>query len=183
MMMVSVILAFLRVSSRKAITPLLTASTPVMAVHPEEKTLSISHQPTHLRSPPESMGSGVTGNADAPRVHHLPGAHGDHDQQRCRKHVGGNHEHDAGVVHAAHVHDGENEPVRSRQSSQRVRLQTGHSGDQRAHAGRNANGRSQYVVDHQRRRRQQSRALAQVLAGHRVGSAARADRPQWSAGS
>ena len=45
MMMVSVILAFLRVSSRKAITPLLTASTPVMAVQPDEKTLSSSHHP------------------------------------------------------------------------------------------------------------------------------------------
>ena len=43
MMMVSVVLAFLRVGSRKAITPLLTASTPVMAVQPEEKTLSSSH--------------------------------------------------------------------------------------------------------------------------------------------
>ena len=47
MMMVSVILAFLRVSSRKAITPLLTASTPVIAVQPEEKTLSSSHAADH----------------------------------------------------------------------------------------------------------------------------------------
>ena len=44
MMMVSVVLAFLRVGSRNAITPLLTASTPVMAVQPEEKALSSSHQ-------------------------------------------------------------------------------------------------------------------------------------------
>ena len=42
-MMVSVILAFLRVSSRKAITPLLTASTPVMAVQPKENTFNSSH--------------------------------------------------------------------------------------------------------------------------------------------
>ncbi len=42
MMMVSVILAFFLASSRKAITPLLTASTPVMAAQPEEKTFKIS---------------------------------------------------------------------------------------------------------------------------------------------
>ncbi len=44
MMMVSVIFAFFRVSSRKATTPLLTASTPAIAVQPEEKTFSISHR-------------------------------------------------------------------------------------------------------------------------------------------
>ena len=44
MMMVSVIFAFFRVSSRKAITPLLTASTPVIAVHPDENTFRMSHQ-------------------------------------------------------------------------------------------------------------------------------------------
>ena len=59
-MMVSVILAFLRVSSRKAITPLLTASTPVMAVQPEEKTLSSSHRLTAAVAA-GSAGSGVTG--------------------------------------------------------------------------------------------------------------------------
>jgi hypothetical protein len=39
-----VILAFLRVGSRNAITPLLTASTPVMAVQPDENTLRISQK-------------------------------------------------------------------------------------------------------------------------------------------
>ena len=65
MMMVSVILAFLRVSSRKAITPLLTASTPVMAVQPDEKTLSSSHQLTAM------VAAGMAGSgwrdADVPR--------------------------------------------------------------------------------------------------------------------
>ena len=59
-MMVSVILAFLRVSSRKAITPLLTASTPVMAVHPEEKTLSRSQKLTAAVAEGKT-GSAVTG--------------------------------------------------------------------------------------------------------------------------
>src|SRR5947207_10574491 len=44
MTIVSVILAFLRVGSRNAITPLLTASTPVMAVQPEAKTFRISQK-------------------------------------------------------------------------------------------------------------------------------------------
>jgi hypothetical protein len=43
MMMVRVRLAFVRVGSRKAATPLETASTPVMAVQPLEKTLASSH--------------------------------------------------------------------------------------------------------------------------------------------
>ena len=47
MMMVSVIFAFFRVSSRNAITPLLTASTPVIAVQPDEKTFSSSHAAHH----------------------------------------------------------------------------------------------------------------------------------------
>ncbi len=60
MMIVSVILAFFRVSSRNAITPLLTASTPVIAVQPEEKTFSISHR--LIASVAAGIaGSGVTG--------------------------------------------------------------------------------------------------------------------------
>jgi hypothetical protein len=55
-----VILAFLRVSSRKAITPLLTASTPVMAVQPDEKTLSISHRLMAVVAA-GSAGKGVAG--------------------------------------------------------------------------------------------------------------------------
>ncbi len=98
-------------------------------------------------------------------------AHGDHDQQRAREQVGGNHEHYAGVVHAAHVHDGENHQ-HAETKLQRMRLQAGHRGDERAHAGRNAHGRSEDVVDHERRRRQQARAFAQVLRGHGVRSAA-----------
>ena len=55
MMIVSVIFAFFRVSSRNAITPLLTASTPVIAVHPDENTFSSSHQPTAI------VAAGTTG--------------------------------------------------------------------------------------------------------------------------
>ena len=60
-MMVNVILAFLRVGSRKAITPLLTASTPVMAVQPEENTFRISHQ-LNTAVMGGIAGIGVTGN-------------------------------------------------------------------------------------------------------------------------
>jgi hypothetical protein len=44
MMIVSVRLAFFCVGSRKALTPLDTASTPVMAVHPLAKTLARSQR-------------------------------------------------------------------------------------------------------------------------------------------
>ena len=60
MMMVSVILAFLRVSSRNAITPFDTASTPVIAVHPDENTLSSSHRLT-MAVAAGMAGSAVTG--------------------------------------------------------------------------------------------------------------------------
>lgn len=43
-MIVSVRLAFFCVGSRKALTPLDTASTPVMAVHPLAKTLARSQR-------------------------------------------------------------------------------------------------------------------------------------------
>ena len=46
MITVSVFFAFLSVGSRKAFTPLLTASTPVSAVHPLANAFSISHAPT-----------------------------------------------------------------------------------------------------------------------------------------
>ena len=67
MMMVSVILAFLRVSSRKAITPLLTASTPVIAVQPDENTFKSSHQVT-ISVAGGNAGSAVTGCGWPPLV-------------------------------------------------------------------------------------------------------------------
>ena len=45
-MIVSVFCAFLVVGSRNAMTPLLTASTPVIAVQPLAKTFRISQRPT-----------------------------------------------------------------------------------------------------------------------------------------
>jgi sRNA-binding protein len=53
-----------------------------------------------------------------------------------------------------------------------MRLQGRNSGDQCAHSRRNADCGVQDVVDHQRRCRKQPSALAQVLAGHGVRSAA-----------
>ena len=58
--MVSVILAFFWVGSRKAITPLLTASTPVMAVQPEENTFRMS-QKLNAAVAGGTAGMGITG--------------------------------------------------------------------------------------------------------------------------
>ena len=105
------------------------------------------------------------------RMHHLPSAGGNHDQQRCCKEISGNHEHHAGVVHAAHVHkgqDGEHDEAQH----ERVRLQGRDGGDQCAHAGRDAHCSGEDVVDHERCRGQKAGAFAQVLAGHGVGAAA-----------
>jgi hypothetical protein len=103
-------------------------------------------------------------------VQHMPRAHADHNQQRSREQNGGNHERHARVMHAAHVHQGQNEQHRQAHF-ERVRLQTGHGGDECAHAGRNAHRRGENVVDHQSGGGQQARPLTQILAGHRVRAA------------
>ena len=104
-------------------------------------------------------------------MHHLPPTHRDHDQQRRCEQIGGDHEHHARVVHAAHVHHGQNRQHNEAQP-QCVRLQGRNSGDQSAHASRDAHRGGENVVDHERRSAQKPCALAQVLAGHGVRPAA-----------
>ena len=116
-------------------------------------------------------GSGVTGCGWPPVWSTCQRAHRNDNQQRHGEQVGGNHEDHAGVVDAAHVDDGENEQ-HPKAELQRVRLQAGHGGDERAHAGGDAHRCGEDVVDHQRRSGQQAGALAQVLRSHRVGAAA-----------
>ena len=100
-------------------------------------------------------------------VNHMPDADADDDQQRAREQVGGNHECDAGVMNAAHVDEGENRQHAEAQL-QRVRLQAWRGGDERAHAGRDAYGGRERVVDHQGSGGQQARSLAEVLAGNGI---------------
>ena len=66
---------------------------------------------------------------------------------------------------------------------QGVGLQAGHGGDERAHAGGDAHGGGEDVVDHQRRGGQQARAFTQVLRWPRCKSRRRGDRRRWSGGS
>jgi hypothetical protein len=65
MMTVSVRLAFTVVGSRKAMTPLLTASTPVMAVQPLAKTLANS-QRVKVAVAAGSLGTAITGTGWPP---------------------------------------------------------------------------------------------------------------------
>ena len=65
MMTVSVRCAFFTLDSRKAFTPLLTASTPVIAVHPLAKTFSKSHSVT-ASVMAGGGGSAVTGTGCPP---------------------------------------------------------------------------------------------------------------------
>ena len=168
--MVRVILAFLRVGSRKAMTPLLTASTPVMAVQPEEKTLRMS-QRLNAAVAGGTGGMGATGCGWPPAEQRRDDSHRDHDQQRARERVGGNHEHHAGIVDAAHVDDGQDQEHAQAQL-ERARLQRRHGGDECAHARRYADCRREYVIDHQGRGGQQPGVIAQVLGGHGVRPAA-----------
>src|SRR5260370_37263965 len=65
MMTVSARCAFFTAGSRKAFTPLLTASTPVSAVQPLAKTFSRSHNGT-ASVMAGGGGSGVIGTGDTP---------------------------------------------------------------------------------------------------------------------
>ena len=156
--------------SRNAITPLLTASTPVSAVQPLENALSISHQPTRRGDRRERR-----------RRHHRRGRaaggqrleepDGDHRQQRSDEQVRGRHEHQPGFAQAAEV-DQRDRGQDAQAQRQGMRQQRGHGGNQRAHAGGNADGDVEDVVDHQGGAGQQARKVPQVLARHGERSAA-----------
>src|SRR5216683_2866039 len=93
MMMVSARCAFLARGSRKAITPLETASTPVMAAQPPENAFINIHRPRKRT---------VCGTAGCKRLIH---AHRNQrqqgaDEEKCRHDEGG-----AGILYPAQVHD------------------------------------------------------------------------------
>jgi len=64
---VSVVRAFFTAGSRNAPTPLLTASTPVMAVHPLAKARRSSHVEATAAAP-GSAGGGATGAGEPPII-------------------------------------------------------------------------------------------------------------------
>ena len=98
-------------------------------------------------------------------------AHSYHDQQGGKKQIRWNHERDAGIVDAAQIDNCKYDEDGQAQE-QGVLLQAGNCGDECADSGRDADSRSEDVVDHQRRGSEESRAFAQVLGCYGVGTAA-----------
>ena len=170
MMMVRVRLAFFWVGSRKAMTPLLTASTPVMAVHPLAKTLA-SSQRVSIDALTGRCGGATIGDGMAVGGEGADRSDDDDEQQGADEEVSGDEEGGAGVLDAAHVDEGEDEQD-GEAEGERVRLKRGERGDQRSDAGGDADRGVEDVVDHERGGGEQAGDLAEVLGGDRVAAAA-----------
>ncbi len=168
-MTVRVFFAFSLVGSRKARTPLLTASTPVSAVQPLAKAFSSSHAPT-IAVAGGTGGGAATGMGcpceSSARITPIS----DRDQQRAQEQIRRNHEDAAGFLDAAQIHDGD-QHQNAETHRERVRQQRWNRRHQRAHSGRDSNRGRKHVIDEQSGRRQQTRARADILARYRVGSA------------
>ena len=155
MMAVSVLRACETAGSRNASTPLLTASTPVMAVQPLANDLiTIQRLPGicgRQRSRQSHQRRGM-----AARQQRLDHSDGQHRQHADDEQVGGNHEGHARLAHAAQVDQGDQRQDRQAER-QRVGLELGDRRDQGPDPGRDADGHDQHVVEHQRRGREQPR--------------------------
>ncbi len=180
MMMVSVRLAFFCVGSRKALTPLETASTPVIAVHPLAKTLARSQRESIDALTGRRGGATIAHRVTARRYGAQRSDH-DHDQKRADEEVSGDEKGRASVLYPAHVDQGKNRagwrgtgrgcavgagerPRPARPPPRRCRRQR--SGCSRSSALRRPVGR------HSRRGSQTRRCSCRP----------RADRRRWSAG-
>ncbi len=102
MMAVSVRVACLTAGSRKAVTPLLTASTPVIAVHPLAKA-RIKIQSDAAIAAGGCGAGGSTGTGRPPRAVLLTTPMARTRQQRNDEQVRGEHEREARLAHPAQI--------------------------------------------------------------------------------
>ena len=162
-------------------TPLRTASTPVIAVQPLAKTFSQQPEAEH-RTADGKLRRRDDGQRMACAATARYGAHGDHDSSVPTKRYVGIRK-ATPVSLTPRILTSVRISRMSEAERQRVRLQLREGRHQGADAGRDADRRVEDVVDHQRRGGEQSGVVAQVLAGHRVAAAAVRDRPRWSGSS
>ncbi len=168
-MMRSVRLAFWACGFRKAVTPFETASTPGQRAAPGgEGAQDHDQADSGRRAGRERVGDMCRRPAAGDAAHD---AHHHHDQHRGHEAVGREGEEEAGLPHAAQVHQGEKH---EHQQADRhlVRLQRGHGRRQGQHARHDAHRHGEHVVNQQRRGGHEAGVRAQVLAGHDVGPAA-----------
>ena len=101
----------------------------------------------------------------------LEEAHADDNEQRADEEIGGNDKCAAGLADAAHVYEGKQEQD-AEADGESVFLQgAGVDGDERPHAGRDADCRGEHIVDHERRCGEQAGIGAEVLRRNGVGAA------------
>ena len=92
-------------------------------------------------------------------------------QKAGDKNIRGQQEYAACLLHSAQIDNGdENENPQTQ--AQRLALQRRHRRNQRAHSSRDADCRSEHVIDHERRRSQQAGSLTQIFRRDRVRAAA-----------
>jgi hypothetical protein len=107
-------------------------------------------------------------------------SHGDYDQQRANKKVGGDEEGRSGVLYPAHIDQGEDEQD-GEAEGEGVGFEPGKGRDQRTHTSRDADRRIENVVDHQRGGGQQAGIGPEILRRDRIAAASvrvRVDRLQ-----
>ncbi len=88
-----------------------------MAVHPLAKTLTRS-QSVNVAVAAGNRGTAHHRHGMAPRRDHVEDSEKNDDQQAADKQIGRDEEDNAGVTHAAHVHDGEEEKNQQTNSEQ-----------------------------------------------------------------
>ena len=166
MMAVSVRWAWRTAGSRKAVTPLLTASTPVIAVQPLAKA-RIRTQRLAAVAAAGSVAGASTGTGWPFGQDRLDDADRQDRQQRDDKEIGRCHERQPRFANPAQVDDRDQHQNRQTER-QRMGLQNRQRRDQCPDPRRNADGHDQHVVQQERRRGKQARGRAQVVLGDRV---------------
>ena len=146
MMVTRVIRAFLSRGSPNAVTPLLTASTPVMAVQPLEKARTQHPQPRRFRGVSEWWRRDHRHRMSTGR-NRLPYAQSDCYHQTAYEQIRRKQEDHARVAHAAQVDQGDDDQCGHRKR-QRVGLQSEDRRDRGSYSGRDAYRHHEYVIDH-----------------------------------
>ena len=118
-----------------------------------------------------SLGGATTGVGCPWLVSCVKKPDADDDEQRSQKQIGRDEEDDAGVADTAHVNDGK-EQENDQADLEGMRLQPGDGRDERTHAGGDADGRGEDVVDHERGCGEQAGVIAEVFASDGEGTAA-----------
>ena len=183
MIAVSVRRAWRTAGSRKALTPLLTASTPVMAVQPLAKARISDPEASAVAAAMAAAAAARPAPGVRRRASALTTPMASTAQQRDDEQVSRHHEGHARLARRPRRLTTVISARIARQRAQRVRAGATGTAETRApDAGRDADGHDQDVVEHERRRGEQARRSCPGSPWPRCTTRRRADRPRSSAG-